>query len=110
MGILDRLFGREKVKNETPINESSKAIEPHIQALKDDDWKVRVRAIEALRKDANAIKPLIDLLKDKSVFVSLRAAEALDELGWKPPFDKKRDYLIAKCPTMVGGETFISSY
>ena len=47
--------------------------------------------------DARAIEPLIDALKDESEYVRSAAAEALDKLGWQPDTEeRKAAYWAAK--------------
>ena len=59
------------------------AVEPLIQALKDEDDGVRWSAAEALGeiKDARAVKPLVKALKDKYWYVRKQAAYALGDIG-----------------------------
>ena len=67
----------------------TRAVEPLIQALKDEDSSVREGAAWALGKlnDTRAAEPLILALKDKDEDpdVRWRAAEALTKLGWQGP-------------------------
>jgi len=75
------------------------AVEPLIQALKDEDSFVREGAAEALGKigDKRAVEPLIHALNDEDWQVRWEAAEALDELGYEPKNDtEKAYYLIAR--------------
>lgn len=59
------------------------AIEPLIEALKDDKMDVRYFAAKALGEigDERAVKPLIGLLNDEEWFVHTMAAEALVKIG-----------------------------
>ena len=61
----------------------SRAVEPLIAALKDEDVNVRWPAARALGeiKDTRAIKPLIAALKDAEWIVREAAAEALIKIG-----------------------------
>ena len=61
---------------------SDTAVKPLINALKDEDWFVRMRAAEALGKikSDTAVKPLINALKDENWFVRKRAAWALGKI------------------------------
>ena len=59
------------------------AVEPLINALKDEDSGVRWKAAEALEEigDERAVEPLINALKDEDSGVREGAAEALGEIG-----------------------------
>ncbi|GAI50615.1 unnamed protein product, partial [marine sediment metagenome] len=61
------------------------AVEPLIQALKDEDEFVRSHAAEALENigDARAVEPLIQALKDKERSVRFAAEAALREIRGK---------------------------
>ncbi|MCD6215119.1 MAG: HEAT repeat domain-containing protein, partial [Candidatus Desulfofervidus sp.] len=122
MGIFDRLFKpnverlREKkdVKGlikalrhedvrkeaaEALVNIGEPAVEPLIQALKDEYSDVREEAARALGRigDKRAVEPLINALKDEDSDVRMEAAEALDQMGWKPGYvTEKAYYLVAK--------------
>lgn len=70
-----------------------------IGALKDQEYDLRYRAIEALGeiKDNRAVEPLIAVRKDKNSSVRKDVAEALEKLGWSPEDVKQRViYLIDK--------------
>jgi len=59
------------------------AVEPLIQALKDESWEVRWGAARALGEigDARAVEPLIQALKDKYWNVNKKAEKALGKIG-----------------------------
>jgi len=59
------------------------AVDPLIEALKDEDKYVRKNAAEALGKigDRRAVGPLIEALKDEDWFVQEKAAAALGKMG-----------------------------
>jgi len=59
------------------------AVEPLIQALKDEDSDVGEKVAEALGEigDARAVEPLIQALKDEDSDVGEKVAEALGEIG-----------------------------
>ncbi|MCK4735463.1 MAG: HEAT repeat domain-containing protein, partial [Methanophagales archaeon] len=63
------------------VNIGKPAVEPLIQALKDEGGNVRANAAEVLGKigDESAIEPLIQALKDEGV--QKKAAEAIVEIG-----------------------------
>jgi len=54
-----------------------------VDDLKDEDWKVRRDAADALRErgDASAVEPLIEALKDDNQYVRVHIAFALGEIG-----------------------------
>jgi hypothetical protein len=60
-----------------------RAIEPLIQALKDEKWSVRAEAASALGTigDERAVEPLIQALKDEKWSVRAEAASALGTIG-----------------------------
>jgi len=60
-----------------------RAVEPLIQALKDENWSVRVEAANALGTigDKKAVEPLIQALKDENWSVRAEAANALGMIG-----------------------------
>ncbi|GBC77852.1 Phycocyanobilin lyase subunit alpha [bacterium HR08] len=62
---------------------SAEAVEPLIQALRDEDWWVRTAAAKALGQigDARAVEPLIQALRDKGKWVRTAAAKALGQIG-----------------------------
>ena len=66
----------------------TRAVEPLIQALKDEDSSVREGAAWALGSlgDTRAVDPLILALKDEDSQVRDNAAWALKYLGWQPGF------------------------
>jgi len=59
------------------------AVDLLTKALKDEDWRVRSSAANALGniRDARVVGPLIEALKDKNSYVRMRAAEALGKIG-----------------------------
>jgi HEAT repeat protein len=59
------------------------AVEPLIEALKDESYFVRISAVQALGKikDPRAVVPLIQALKDKDFNVREKTVEALAELA-----------------------------
>jgi HEAT repeat protein len=76
-----------------------RAVEPLIQALRDEDHDVRRAAAEALGTigDPRAVEPLIRALRDENWEVRKAAVEALDKLGWKPGQDEGAAwYWVAK--------------
>ena len=74
--------GLGELKDET-------AVDPLIEALKDEDKYVRKNAAEALGKigDRRAMEPLIEALGDKDWFVQEKAAAALGKIGDKRAVD-----------------------
>jgi len=58
-------------------------VEPLIVALRDEDWRTRCRAAEALGEigDAMAVEPLIGALKDRNRRVQEDATQALGKIG-----------------------------
>jgi len=62
---------------------SAEAVEPLIQALRDEDESVRAAAAKALGRigDARAVEPLIQALRDSNWRVRAAAAEALGRIG-----------------------------
>ena len=76
----------------------SRAVEPLITALKDENSLVRVLAALALGeiKDSRAVEPLILALKGKDSDVRLNVARALKELNWQAKSEEEQiAYLIA---------------
>jgi HEAT repeat protein len=58
------------------------AVPALIDALKDEDWRVREAAVEALRKiGPPALPALIEMLKDKREWVRQATVQALGEIG-----------------------------
>ena len=59
------------------------AVEPLIQALEDEDYRVRkgVATVLGMLGAIQALKPLIQALKDEDSWVRWRAAEALGMIG-----------------------------
>lgn len=59
------------------------AVPPLIEALNDDEWHVRQRAVETLGEigDPRAVAPLLAMLKDTEWYVRRAAIQALDDLG-----------------------------
>ncbi|MEX2739467.1 MAG: HEAT repeat domain-containing protein [Candidatus Wukongarchaeota archaeon] len=59
------------------------AVEPLIEALKDEDWNVRWGAVFSLGKMeiTKAVDPLIKTLKDENEHVRSESIEALIEIG-----------------------------
>ena len=59
------------------------AVEPLINALKDDEWRVRWQAAETLGEigDVRAIKPLINILKDENNGVRSNSIISLVKIG-----------------------------
>lgn len=104
--FLERVAGKsildaEEFKGAGSLGEmvNKRAVEPLIQALKDDDRLVRSKAADALGMigDRRAVDHLIKALKDEDNYVRRKASEVLDKLGWKPGNDiEKANYLIAK--------------
>ena len=80
-----RSFFRRDSAIESLVEIGEPAVEPLIQALKDEDSFVREGAAEALGKigDKRAVEPLINALKDEDRDVREAAAEALGEIGDK---------------------------
>ena len=62
-----------------------RAVEPLIQALKDEEYIVRANAISALGEsgDARAIEPLTQLLNDKDEHVRKKVKQALEKIKAK---------------------------
>jgi len=60
----------------------SRAVEPLINALGDENWEVRSTVAKALGKisDDRAIQPLINLLNDKNENVHWHAVQALEAI------------------------------
>ena len=56
-----------------------------IEALKDEDWDIRVTAAYALGEigDQRALKPLTAALKDLNAGVRKTAARAIGKLRWR---------------------------
>lgn len=61
----------------------TRAVDPLIKSLNDEDWQVRWGAAEALGNigDARAVEPLINTLKDKDDSVRKRVVMALGRIG-----------------------------
>ena len=77
----------------------NKSITQHIKALRDENWRVREKAAEALGKsgDARAIEPITAMLQDSVKDVRQAAAKALDRLGWHPMRDENgASYWVTK--------------
>lgn len=64
----------------------SRAIDPLITALRDDNSNVRLAATEALGKFNGSllIAPLMHILNDENICVRKAAAESLERLEWQP--------------------------
>ncbi len=61
----------------------------------DKDWDVRGKAAEALGEIGEpAVEPLIQALKDEDSGVREKAAVALGKMGWKPGDDTERAYYL----------------
>lgn len=69
---------RQRVEREL-VKLGEPAVEPLIEALKNENRRARWRAANALGKikDTRAIKPLIHSFGDDNVYVKVRVAEAL---------------------------------
>ena len=61
----------------------ARAVDPLIQALKDEDKRMRVSAAGAFReiKDSRTIEPLTKALEHEEVYLRIDAAEALGKVG-----------------------------
>lgn len=86
--ILDLKYGSDVVRRDATVALGEmgdpRAIDPLIEALKDDDhWRVRGNAAWALGKigDVGAVDSLIEGLKDENSAVRYEAAGALGEIG-----------------------------
>lgn len=68
---------------EALIKMGEPAVEPLIQALKDEKWDVRAGAARSLGGigDNKAVEPLIQALKDRNLTVRIHATEALVKIG-----------------------------
>jgi len=64
---------------------TSNAVEPLIQALKDEDWHVRGEAAKALEEigDVRVIEHLTQALNDENSFVQKAAKTALESIRAK---------------------------
>lgn len=67
------------------LEESLEAVDPLMQALKDENRDVRRRAAWALGMigDIRAVDPLTQALKDKDSLVRQTAKKALDKRRWR---------------------------
>ena len=95
--MIDQFNVVARTKAAEVIEKIGEAVEPLIEALKNENVYIRRRAAEVLiRMGEPAVKPLVQALEDKDSD-RMRVAIALDELGWKPRDDtEKASYLIAK--------------
>ncbi|MEL6524458.1 MAG: HEAT repeat domain-containing protein, partial [Chloroflexota bacterium] len=76
----------------------SRATEPLIACLSDDNGAVWVSAAETLGQigDVRAVEPLIICLSDDNSWVRINVARALDKIGWRPQNeDRELLYMIA---------------
>ena len=74
-----------------------KAVEHLIDALQDEDPRIRMGAAAALSAigDPRAVDALAErLLHDEEILVRRAAAEALHKLAWKPKSDAKKAHLL----------------
>ena len=72
------------------VSMGESAVEPLVAALEDRDWRVRLRATEALcvLKSRTAVEPLVGLVQhDPDTAVRQEAARALGEIGHKSAVD-----------------------
>ena len=93
-GIMKEEWIEEKIKEliqygnvNTLVKIGELAVEPLIQALKNEDCRIRIRAATVLGKigDTKAIQPLVQVLKDGDERVQASAAEALKKIEEQNP-------------------------
>ena len=66
------------------VSMGESAVKPLVAALEDQDWRIRLRATEALcvLKSPTAVKPLVEILQhDRDTAVRQEAARALGQIG-----------------------------
>jgi HEAT repeat protein len=83
--LLKRHYNDGVIKNNNSVVNtiSENNLESLIIALQDNDWNVRLNAIEALRncKDKRIVESLIQAITDEDEDIRWRAAEALGNIG-----------------------------